>query len=65
MQQGRGGMGSHKHGISGHSGPSPRFKFMRTFEANREREAETRAIRRRKPKMFPTVAEAFRRRSTP
>lgn len=29
-------MGSHKHGISGVSGPSPKTKFMVTFDRNRE-----------------------------
>jgi len=35
-QQGRGGMGSHKHGVSGRSGPSPRAKLSRARDANAE-----------------------------
>jgi hypothetical protein len=33
MQQGRGGMGSHKHGISGHAAKSPRFRLMNKLAA--------------------------------
>ncbi len=32
-QQGRGGMGSHKHGISGKSQKSPRLRFLMKLEA--------------------------------
>lgn len=39
MQQGRGGIGSRKHSISGHCGPSPRGKYMRALEDNKEKEA--------------------------
>jgi len=56
MQQGRGGMGSHKHGISGHSGPSPRTKLMTCLENNRWLQSRK---RRPKPIMFGSVAEAF------
>jgi hypothetical protein len=53
MQQDRGGMGSHKHGISGHAPRSPRYKFMQQLVANKE-----------KPKTRPrltakTLAEAM------
>jgi len=33
MITGRGGMGSHKHGISGYAPRSPRYKFTQTLEA--------------------------------
>jgi hypothetical protein len=33
MQQGRGGMGSHKHGTSGHSGKSPKLRYAMKREA--------------------------------
>jgi hypothetical protein len=36
-------MGSHKHGISGHASHSPRFRFMRQLEANREQTPKPRA----------------------
>jgi hypothetical protein len=36
MPWGRGGIGSTKHGKSGHSGPSPRAKFHRALDASRE-----------------------------
>jgi hypothetical protein len=35
MQQGRGGMGSHKHGISGHASQSPRLRLMKKLAAER------------------------------
>jgi hypothetical protein len=35
MQQGRGGIGSHKHGISGHATQSPRHRLMRKLAAER------------------------------
>jgi hypothetical protein len=35
MQQGRGGMGSHKHGVSGHATKSPRFRLMQKLAAER------------------------------
>ena len=55
MQQGRGGMGNHKHAISGHSGPNPKAKFMRALDANRMTEAE----KQRKPKnpVYQTIGE--------
>jgi hypothetical protein len=34
--EGRKGIGSHKHATSGHAPKSPRFKFMRQLEANKE-----------------------------
>jgi hypothetical protein len=59
MQQGRGGMGTHKHGISGYPTRSPRYKFMQTMADNRDRERFR--PRRIKPQMFASVQEAFRR----
>jgi hypothetical protein len=35
MQQGRGGMGSHKHGTSGHAAQGPRFRLMKKLAAER------------------------------
>jgi hypothetical protein len=37
MPWGRGGIGSTKHGKSGHSGPSPRAKFHRALDASSEK----------------------------
>jgi hypothetical protein len=55
MQTGRGGMGSHKHGISGHAGPSPRAKYMRALEDNRFRES----IKKPRAKLkYNSVSEA-------
>jgi hypothetical protein len=35
MQQGRGGMGSHKHGTSGRAPKSPKLRLAMKIEANR------------------------------
>jgi hypothetical protein len=35
MKSGRGGMGSHKHGVSGNAGKSPRFRHLAKLEAER------------------------------
>ena len=58
MQQGRGGMGSHKHGTSGHAGQSPRFRLGKKLAAER---GEFDAKPRRRPlrPRFETVHEAF------
>lgn len=37
-QQGRGGMGSHKHGVSGHCGPNGRTTKATARMLNREQE---------------------------
>jgi hypothetical protein len=55
-QSGRGGMGSHKHGISGKAPRSPRYKFMQTLEANRQPE------RKRRKLTATTIAEVFKRK---
>lgn len=35
MQQGRGGMGSHKHGVCGHASQSPRLRLAKKLAAER------------------------------
>jgi hypothetical protein len=61
MQQGRGGMGSHKHGVSGRAPRSPRYKLMqKTLEDNRRSTEETK--RRLKPKMAASFEELFGKR---
>jgi len=54
MQQGRGGMGSHKHGVSGRPPRSPRYKFMQQLEANCAK------IFKRQRLTAKTVAEAMK-----
>jgi hypothetical protein len=56
MQQGRGGMGSRKHGRSGHATLSPRFRLWARLEA--ERPLET---KRPKAKFFGSIRELFDR----
>lgn len=53
MQSGRSGMGSHKHGISGHATKSPKFRHQQ------KREAEANERKPRKTKMYNSVKEAF------
>lgn len=53
MESGRGGMGSHKHGTSGHSGKSPKLRLALKMDAEKNER------RRRKTDMFPTVAESI------
>ena len=60
MQQGRGGMGSHKHGVSGHPPRSPRYKLMQTLEDNKRR-AEVHK-RKPKPRMVSTIEDLFAKR---
>jgi len=58
MHTGRGGMGSHKHGISGHATRSPRYKHGQQIEANKGKPA--RKIRPRDMKRAQTVAELLK-----
>jgi len=60
MQQGRGGMGSHKHGVSGHAPRSPRYKLRQTLEDNKRR-AEA-CKRKPRSQMVSTVAELLAKR---
>lgn len=45
MQSGRGGMGSHKHGTSGHATKSPRARFLEKMEAERNERKSRSAIK--------------------
>lgn len=51
-------MGSHKHGISGRSPRSPRYKLAQQMDANRAAEED----RNRKPAvpMYPSLSELMR-----
>lgn len=64
MQQGRGGMGSHKHGVSGHASQSPRLRLMKKLAAERG-EYQGRSARRGKPLEFATVQDALRAKRRP
>jgi hypothetical protein len=48
-------MGSRKHGISGHAPHSPRFRFLRQLEANREQTLKPHA-----KLIHETVSEAIK-----
>jgi hypothetical protein len=62
MQQGRGGMGSHKHGVSGRGGPSPKAKVNAARAANVELSKEQQQAARRKSAgiVHSSVSEALR-----
>lgn len=57
-QKGRGGMGSHKHGVSGQAPRSPGYKMQRTREANAMADAE----RAKRPEIptFRSLADAMK-----
>ena len=59
MQQGRGGIGSRKHGISGHATKSPRLRLMTRLAAERGELARA-APRRPQRLSFASVGEAMR-----
>ncbi len=58
MQQGRGGIGSHKHGVSGHATQSPRLRLAKKLAAER---GEYDAATQRRPlhPIFASVRDAF------
>ena len=64
MQQGRGGVGSHKHGVSGHASQSPRLRLAKKLAAERG-EYSARSERRAKPLRFETVQEALKAERKP
>lgn len=56
MIVGKIGMGSHKHGVSGHAGHSPRFRHQTEMELRKE---EISSRKKRKSLTANTVAEAM------
>jgi hypothetical protein len=64
MQQGRGGMGSHKHGTSGRATQSPRFRLGKKLAAERG-EFDARPSRRPLRPSFDNVHDAFNAGRTP
>ena len=64
MQQGRGGMGSHKHGVSGHATQSPRLRLSKKLAAERG-EYDAASPKRRKRLEFETVQEALKAERKP
>ena len=59
MQQGRGGMGTRKHGVSGHATQSPRLRLSKKLAAERG-EYDAASPRRRTRLEFETVQEALK-----
>ena len=64
MQQGRGGIGSRKHGVSGRAPQSPRFRLMNRLAAERG-DFGGGATRRRQAPMFGSLRELFNRGRKP
>ena len=64
MQQGRGGMGSRKHGVSGHAAQSPRLRLAKKLAAERD-EYDTSSGRRKNRLEFDTVQDALRAERKP
>jgi hypothetical protein len=64
MQQGRGGMGSHKHGIAGHASQSPRLRLAKKLAAERG-EYDSRTQHRPLRPAFGNVRDAFAARRKP
>jgi len=64
MQQSRGGMGSHKHGVSGHASQSPRLRLMEKLAAERG-ELHRSSARRAKRLEFESVQDAMRAERKP
>jgi hypothetical protein len=63
QQRGRGGMGSHKHGISGHAGQGASGQMTARF-LNREAETKrkTKEAKKKLVEMHGDVREVFRRK---
>jgi hypothetical protein len=57
-EQGRGGIGSHKHGVSGHPGHSPKLRMWLKLVAKQEEAWRRRKFRHRE--FFGSVKELFR-----
>ncbi len=62
MHQGRGGMGSHKHGVSGRGGLPPGLKQRLAREQNQRSKERAQTRKRRKQRMYETVRELMTRR---
>lgn len=60
MQTGRGGMGSHKHGVSGRVTHNKTNAMARAREVNRELESKGRRNKMKKNRMVNSVLELFR-----
>ncbi len=63
MHQGRGGMGSHKHGVSGRGGSPPGLKQRLAREQSQRQSERTEARKRRRQRMYDTIRELIPERS--
>ena len=64
MQQGRGGMGSRKHGVSGHATQSPRLRLNKKLAAERG-DYDATSSRKKARLEFETVQDALSQKKTP
>ena len=61
-QQGRGSMGTHKHGTSGTAGMPPNLRQFLALIVNKQTENKKRARRVRQQAMYSTVRELMAKR---
>ena len=62
MRQGRGGLGSHKHGVSGRGGAPPGMKQRLAREQNQRSKEQAQTRKRRRQRMYETIRELMTRR---
>jgi len=62
MHQGRGGMSSHKHGVSGRSGSPPGLKQRLAREQNQRSKEREEVRQRRRQRMYDTIRGLMERR---
>ena len=55
MQEGRGGMGNHKHGVSGHTPKSPKLRLKLKMEAEKNERKPRKSITK-----FGTFQDLFK-----
>ncbi len=62
MHQGRGGMGSHKHGVSGRGGSPPGLKQRLAREQNQRQDEQQETRKRRRQGMYNSIRELMAHR---
>ncbi len=62
MHQGRGGMGSHKHGVSGRGGSPPGLKQRLAREQNQRQDEQQETRKRRRQGMCNSIRELMAHR---
>jgi hypothetical protein len=60
MQHGRGGMGVHKHGVSGHGGKPPKAKMRAMLQANKQLDEQEKIRAQKKQRMCGSIPELMK-----